>query len=94
MTICEKAFANIDLNLMVVFLSIYQARSVTLAAKSLNVGQPAVSGSLARLRNQFNDPLFIRAGKGVAPTAKAEQLAAQICPALQRLEAMLTSDLE
>lgn len=38
MTISEEHFANIDLNLMVVFLSIYQARSLTRAAQSLKVG--------------------------------------------------------
>lgn len=57
-----------DLNLLVIFECIYQHLSVSKAAESLYITPSAVSQSLQRLRAQFNDPLFIRSGKGIAPT--------------------------
>ncbi|HCD6642999.1 TPA: LysR family transcriptional regulator, partial [Escherichia coli] len=57
-----------DLNLLVIFECIYQHLSISKAAESLYITPSAVSQSLQRLRAQFNDPLFIRSGKGIAPT--------------------------
>ncbi|UMS27715.1 LysR family transcriptional regulator [Escherichia coli] len=57
-----------DLNLLAIFECIYQHLSISKAAESLYITPSAVSQSLQRLRAQFNDPLFIRSGKGIAPT--------------------------
>ncbi|WP_434643326.1 DNA-binding transcriptional repressor CitR [Klebsiella sp. I138] len=57
-----------DLNLLVVFECIYQHLSISRAAETLFITPSAVSQSLQRLRNQINDPLFIRSGKGIIPT--------------------------
>lgn len=57
-----------DLNLLVIFECIYQHLSITKAAETLYITPSAVSQSLQRLRTQFNDPLFIRSGKGLTPT--------------------------
>jgi LysR family transcriptional activator of mexEF-oprN operon len=81
-----------DLNLMVVFATLMHERSVTLCAARLAVRQSTISGSLARLRTLFDDPLFIRAGRGVRPTQKAMELARSIGPALELLHAALTHD--
>ncbi|MEK1942448.1 MAG: LysR family transcriptional regulator [Pseudomonas sp.] len=89
----EAGLIGFDLNLMVVFLTVYQQRSVSRAAACLNVGQPAVSGSLARLRSRFDDPLFIRHGRGIAPSAKAEQIADRLAPLLQDIEELLSSNM-
>src|SRR5699024_12626076 len=59
---------KVDLNLLVIFECIYQHLSISKAAESLYITPSAVSQSLQRLRAQFNDPLFIRSGKGIAPT--------------------------
>ncbi|MGL4316125.1 MAG: LysR family transcriptional regulator [Pseudomonas sp.] len=90
MTIREECFLGFDLNLMVVFLTVYQHRSVSKAAMNLKVGQPAVSGSLARLRSKFDDPLFVREGRGMMPTAKANQLAVQLLPAMRLIERVIS----
>jgi DNA-binding transcriptional LysR family regulator len=79
----------IDLNLLPVFEAVYVERSLTRAGEVLNVTQPAVSNALARLRDVFGDPLFVRAGRGVAPTAKAETLIAPVREALIRLRSGL-----
>lgn len=56
-----------DLNLLVIFECIYQHLSISKAAETLYITPSAVSQSLQRLRNQLNDPLFIRSGKGITP---------------------------
>lgn len=57
-----------DLNLLIIFECIYQNLSISKAAETLYITPSAVSQSLQRLRTQFNDPLFIRSGKGITPT--------------------------
>ncbi|MCU1760182.1 LysR family transcriptional regulator [Pseudomonas sp. 14P_8.1_Bac3] len=93
MAINEENFHDVDLNLMVTFLVLYRELSVTRAATLMKVGQPAVSGSLARLRTHFDDPLFLRTGRGVRPTNKAIEIAESLLPALSRIETVLTSNL-
>lgn len=57
-----------DLNLLVIFECIYQHLSISKAAAMLFIPPSAVSQSLQRLRQQLNDPLFVRVGKGMTPT--------------------------
>ena len=78
-----------DLALLQVFDSIYREGSLTRAAWSLNLSQPAVSHALARLRQRFADPLFIRQGVQMQPTARARQIALPVSQALQQLRQVL-----
>jgi len=66
---------NLDLNLLKALDALLDERSVTRAAERLCLTQPAVSGMLTRLRENFNDPLFIRAQRGMVPTLRALELA-------------------
>ncbi|MFJ3366900.1 LysR family transcriptional regulator [Pseudomonas sp. NPDC086251] len=90
MTINERNFRGVDLNVMVTFLVLYRELNVTRAASLMKVGQPAVSGSLARLRARFNDPLFIRTGRGIRPTGKAIDIAKILMPAFTCIESVIT----
>ena len=78
---------KIDLNLFAVFDAIYTAGSLTKAAEILCITQPAVSNSLARLRQLTNDQLFVRAGHKMAPTPIAQNM---IVPARQALKLLHT----
>lgn len=80
-----------DLNLFVVFDAIYRERSVTKVAALLNLTQPAVSNALQRLRQQYNDPLFVRTTAGMAPTPIAESLVSDIQQALLLLGKSVSS---
>jgi len=80
---------TIDLNLLKVFDALLDEGSVTRAAARLSLTQPAVSGSLTRLRESFNDPLFVRTRRGIVPTTHALALAAQVKRVLSEVEAML-----
>lgn len=71
-------FRRIDLNLLVAFDALMQERHVSRAAARLFVGQPAMSHALARLRDVLGDPLFVRTGNQMEPTARALALAPHI----------------
>lgn len=78
-----KALLRFDLNLIKVFLAIWDAGSLTLAAERLGLTQPAVSHALKRLRDEFGDPLFVRSGKAMEPTQTAMALRAAFEEALR-----------
>jgi DNA-binding transcriptional LysR family regulator len=73
---------KVDLNLFVVFDALYRERSVTKVAAFLSLTQPAVSNALSRLRQTFDDPLFIRTPQGMAPTPVADNVVADVREAL------------
>ncbi|WDD97074.1 LysR family transcriptional regulator [Thalassomonas actiniarum] len=78
-----------DLNLFTVFDAIYAQGNITKAAKALNLSQPAVSHALAKLRAHFDDPLFIRQGNQMRPTAVAKNVIIEIRQALHQLQVSL-----
>jgi DNA-binding transcriptional LysR family regulator len=80
---------TLDLNLLKAFDALMDERSVTRAAARLALTQPAVSGMLVRLRDAFGDPLFVRASRGVVPTARAEALAPAVRQVLLEVETLL-----
>ena len=69
---------NFDLNLLVAFEVLLEERSVTRAAKRLNVTQSARSAALKRLRESFQDELLILHGKKMIPTQHALPLAPEV----------------
>lgn len=75
-----------DLNLLIIFESIYQHQSISKAAETLFITPSAVSQSLQRLRAQLNDPLFVRSGKGVTPTTMGINLHSHLEENLNQLE--------
>lgn len=69
-----RILRNIDLNLLTIFEAVYVHKGIVNAAKILNITPSAISQSLNKLRALFPDPLFIRKGQGVTPTAYATHL--------------------
>lgn len=67
-----------DLNLLVVLATLLETRSTTRAAARLGLTQSATSRALQRLRDQLDDPLFVRGPGGLVPTARAEALGAKL----------------
>src|SRR4029077_15280845 len=81
---------KIDLNLLVVLDALIDERNVTRAAARLGYTQPTISGMLARLRDLFGDPLFVRTQRGLLATPRAQALAVplkQLLADSQRLAA-------
>lgn len=71
-----------DLNLVRVFVTVYETRSLTASAARLFVTQPAISQALARLRRDLDDPLFRRVGRVMEPTPLADAVFPELRDAL------------
>lgn len=80
---------RLDLNLLLVFDSLYRHRSVTAAAEELAMSPSACSHALSRLRQALSDELFVRYGSAMQPTIQAEQLSAAVDEALRLLSSGL-----
>ncbi|WP_431710839.1 LysR family transcriptional regulator [Glutamicibacter uratoxydans] len=76
---------KIDINLIVVAQAILLERNLTKAGARLGMSQPAVSGALARLRQQYGDPLLTRQGRTFELTEKAESILPLINEAVHAL---------
>ena len=77
--------SKVDLNLFIVFDAIYTEANLTRAGQIVGITQPAVSNALARLRDTFNDPLFVRTAQGMVPTPMAQNIITPVRQALQLL---------
>ncbi len=68
------------------FVALYEERSVTRAARRLNVVQPAVSMQLSKLEEEFGQPLFRRLPKGMTPTHAGDQAYRMFVPILRDIQ--------
>jgi DNA-binding transcriptional LysR family regulator len=75
-----------DLNLLPIVVALYEELSVSRAARQLGMSQPAVSKALRRLRETFDDPLFVRGPSGIVPTPRAHAIVRTARPHLQQLQ--------
>jgi DNA-binding transcriptional LysR family regulator len=75
-----------DLNLLPIVIALYDELSVSRAARQLGMSQPAVSKALRRLRESFDDALFVRGPSGIVPTPRAHAIARAARPHLQHLQ--------
>lgn len=82
-------FRTLDLNLLRIFDEVMAERSLTRAARNLNLTQPAVSNALRRLRETLGDELVQRSGQGMAPTTRALAIWPTVREALAQLEQSL-----
>ncbi len=73
-----KNIKALDFNLLKALEALLDECNVTRAASRLGVTQPAMSGMLTRLRENFGDPLFVRAQRGIVPTQRALEIAAPL----------------
>lgn len=80
-----RTLRNIDLNLLTIFEAVYVHKGIVNAAKVLNLTPSAISQSIQKLRSIFPDPLFIRKGQGVTPTAYAAHLHEYISQGLESI---------
>jgi DNA-binding transcriptional LysR family regulator len=80
---------RLDLNLLRVFVALWEEGSVTAAANRLGLGQPSISHALGRLREAVDDQLFVRSHAGMVPTFYAEAIAEAIKEKLSELQGIL-----
>ncbi|MDW9642834.1 LysR family transcriptional regulator [Sinorhizobium meliloti] len=87
----EIDLSRADLNLLVLFETVFDERNVGRAAERLNLSASAVSHGLGRLRRLLNDPLFLKTPKGVVPTERAKELEAPIRDVLARVRTVIST---
>ncbi|ELR63304.1 LysR-family transcriptional regulator [Photobacterium marinum] len=83
-----EKLTRLDLNLLVCLYVLLEECNVTHTARRLHLSQSAVSKSLMRLREQFNDPLFTRSAHGLIPTPRAKALQPLLEHLLREVEQM------
>lgn len=79
---------SLDGKLLRTFLTVFEKQSVTKAAETLGASQSAVSHSLDKLRECIGDPLFVKSGRGIAPTNVATAIAPKIGMILSDIEGL------
>lgn len=84
---------HFDLNLLQVFEALVSEAHVSRAAERLCLSQSATSHALNRLRAQLNDPVLVRCGNGLQPTARAMAMLPEVRAILKRLEHTLLQPL-
>lgn len=82
---------RVDLNLLPVLDALLRHRSVSVAARELDMSQSALSSALARLRTLLGDALFVRTGRGLLPTPRATQLAGPLALILEQVRERVLS---
>src|SRR6202163_732984 len=82
-----------DLNLLVVFATLAEERTITGAASRLSLSQPAMSRALQRLRWMFKDDLFIRGAAGYQLTPKGQTVLRDLEVTLPRIYTLFSGDL-
>ncbi|MEH6421431.1 LysR family transcriptional regulator [Pseudomonas sp. CGJS7] len=80
---------QLDLNLLKVFEAVYRESNLSRAAQALYLTPSAVSHALARLRQHFDDPLFVRDGRRMSATPACQRIAPQLIDSLSRLRELL-----
>ena len=88
----SRRLIRTDLNLLVALQILLEERNVTRAAERLSVSQPALSKTLQKLRESFDDELFTRTAHGLVPTPRAEVLGKDLPSVLESVERVLGSD--
>jgi len=81
----------LDLNLLLTLDVLIQEGSVVGAARRLNLSTPAMSRSLARIREAVGDPVLVRSGRGLAPTPRALALREQVRHVVEQAHAVFAA---
>jgi DNA-binding transcriptional LysR family regulator len=79
--------AKLNIDWLEVFVQIHKTRSVSRAASQLGMEQATASIALNKLRDYFDDRLFVRTADGMIPTPRAEAIYPELLESLARIEA-------
>lgn len=84
-------WSDLDVRLLQWLVAVVDVGSITAAAQALGVTQSAVSHQLDKLRAITGDVLFVKSGRGIVATARAEELAVQARELLRQLQGFAQS---
>ncbi len=80
---------SVDLNLLLALDALLQEESVTRAAERLGLSTPAMSHALARLRKLLGDPVLVRSGRAMVPSAHGSAIKMQVRGLVEELGLVL-----
>ena len=86
-----KQLARIDLNLLISLQVLLEEQNVSRAAERLFITQPAMSKTLSRLRQVFDDPLFTRTSHGMQATPRALQVQVELESVLRNIQHLVSN---
>jgi LysR family nod box-dependent transcriptional activator len=89
----KRKLRHINLNLIPVLAELLYCKNVTHAASKLHLTQSAVSASLKRLREIFDDELLVMRGREMVLTDKAEKLIPVLEQLLNSVESVFNEQL-
>ncbi|MCH5374377.1 MAG: LysR family transcriptional regulator, partial [Planctomycetes bacterium] len=78
--------AKLDFAALRTLCMVHSHGSFSRAAEAMGLAQSTVSYTVSRLRDVFNDPLFVRQGQGIAPTLRCSEIVEQATHLLDRFE--------
>lgn len=87
-----KGIDRLEIKQLRIFQALLRERNVSRVAEQVGLTQQAVSGQLSKLREAFNDRLFVRKSNGLVPTPYAESLSGKVDQVLQGFEQLLEPD--
>lgn len=87
----EIDYSHLDGRLLQLLVAVIEEGSITRAAERLGVTQSAVSHLLGKLRLIVGDPLFVKSGRGIVATARAEALAVHARALLEEMRRFASS---
>ena len=79
---------DLDSRLLNIFYHIYKSKSVSMAADAIGVSQPTISNGLVKIRQHFDDPLFLRVGNEMIPTELAKQIFPLVSEVINKVESI------
>lgn len=82
---------NLNLQAMKIFVAVFDHRSVNAAARALGMSQSGLSTTLAKLRRDLGDALFVSTASGMHPTTRAKEVVAPMREAIQCMEQRILS---
>ncbi len=79
---------DLDSRLLNIFYHIYKSKSISMAADAIGVSQPTISNGLVKIRQHFDDPLFLRVGNEMIPTELAKQIFPLVSEVINKVESI------
>jgi DNA-binding transcriptional LysR family regulator len=84
--------SKLDFHALQVLISVHQLGSISAAAQKFDMSQSSVSYIIERLRAAFDDPLFVRLGRAIEPTARCNEIVKGARTLVQQFEQLAVSE--
>jgi DNA-binding transcriptional LysR family regulator len=88
----KRNLKSVDLNLLLVLNALIEERHITRASERLNISQSAMSKSLSRVRDTFDDPILVRMPNGYELSDRSKKMREPLKQILSDIEELLSTE--